>query len=91
MVGPRLPSAKTTQPKTVPSKATGSGLEPGRFRGQQLRFAARHRYERQSAGRNESVGENEEEFFVRATVPKGESVEAYEHMTDLAYVLLAQS
>ena len=43
------------------------------------------------AGSNESVGEIEEEFFVRATVPKGESGEAYEHMTELADVLSAQS
>ena len=43
------------------------------------------------AGSNESVGENEEEFFVRATAPKGESGEAYDHMRDLADVLLAAS
>lgn len=43
------------------------------------------------AGSNDSVDENEEEFFVRATVPKGVSVGAYAHMTDLADVLSAQS
>lgn len=43
------------------------------------------------AGSNESVGENEEEFFVRATLPKGGSGEAYEYMSDLAVVLSAQS
>lgn len=36
------------------------------------------------AGSNESVGEVDEEFFVRATVPKGEPGTEYEQMTELA-------
>lgn len=43
------------------------------------------------SGSNESVGDNEEEFFVRATAPESESGDVFDHLTDLTDVLLAAS